>query len=277
MSVIASQKVARRIARRRAGLSFLDRRLPRDERIVGMQDRALRRTVRVPAPHHVGSHRSYEPTHGLATRFPPVKNASTARGWTIFKNVIVSHESELEHRVSMRTQARNDVVALHSQYPVFDYNGPDGKDHTHTADFYVEYDNEWTEALVVKHEKEREENEDIIERILQNPSSQSVDRIVLLTETYGNIEALENASMVMWSREYHHQPDVDEVLEIVRRQSGWMRFGTLLMNTPYVARRRAAIWRLIDTGVLFSSTGEKITELSWLGYDPAGSATGLRG
>ncbi len=277
MSVIASQKLARRIDRRRAGLGFLDRRLPRDERIIGMHDRALRRTVRIPAAHHAGQLRSYEPTHGLATRLPPVRNASTARGWTIYKNVIVSHESELEHRVSLRTQARNDVVALHSQYPVFDYDGADGEAHTHTTDFYVEYDDHWTEALVVKHEKERAEAEDVIRRIFDDPSSQVVDNIVLLTETYGNIEALENANMVLWSREYHHQPDVDELLDIVRRQPGWVRFGTLLMHTPYIDRRRAAIWRLIDVGILFSSTGEKITELSWLGYDPAGSATGLRG
>ncbi|MGO7611189.1 hypothetical protein ACC689_07860 [Rhizobium ruizarguesonis] len=277
MSVIASKKLAQRIARKRAGLASLDTRRPRDERISGMQDRALRRTVRDPAPHHVGPHRSFEPTHGLATRVPPVKNASTARGWTIFNNVIVYHESELEQRVSLRTQARNDVVALHSQYPVFLYDWEDGETHDHTADFYVEYEDGWNEALVVKHEKERAEMEDVIERIKAGPNARIVNDIRLVTETYGNIEALENANMVLWSREYHHQPDVDEVLEIVRRQLGWMRFGTLLLHTPYVARRRAAVWRLIDAGVLFSPTGERVTELSWLGYAPAGGPTGLLG
>ncbi|MGO8532055.1 hypothetical protein ACC756_17090 [Rhizobium ruizarguesonis] len=277
MSVIASKKLSQRIARKRAGLAFLDTRRPREERISGMQDRELRRTVRIPPPHQVGPRRSYEPTHGLATRLPPVKNASTARGWTIYKNVIVSHESELEQRVSLRTQARNDIAALHSQYPIFPYAGTEGEMHNHTADFYVEYEDGRNEALVVKHEKERDETEDLIERIKANPASRIVDSIRLVTETYGNIEALENANMVLWSREYHHQPDVDELLEIVRHQPSWIRFGTLLMHTPYIARRRAAIWRLIDAGVLFSSTGERINELSWLGHAPAGGATGLLG
>ncbi|MGR9422215.1 hypothetical protein [Rhizobium leguminosarum] len=277
MSVIASQKLAQRIARKRAGLAFLDRRRPRNERISGMQDSTLRRTVRLPPAHDAGPRRSYEPTHGLATRVPPLKNARTSRGWTIFKNVIVYHESELEQRVSLRLQARNDVAALHSQYPIFHFDGADGKRHMHVTDYYVEYDDGRTQAVIVKHEKKRKEMEDMIKRIVADPSSNVVDSIVLRTEAYGTIEAMENANMVLWSREYHHQPDVDELLDIVRRLPGWFRFGSLLKDGPSIGRRRAAIWRLLDAGLLFSPTGEKITEVSWLGYAPAGGGTGLFG
>jgi hypothetical protein len=277
MSVIASQKVAQRIARKRAGLGFLDVRRPSIDRASGLLETSLRMTAVPLAAKDDEPYRSYDPTHGPATRVPASKNARTSRGWNIFKNVIVYHESELEQRVSRRGQARNDVALIYSQYPVFFYVGEDGKVHDHTCDYLFIYKDGLKQAILVKHEKQRAETLDLIQRIKEHPSSNVVDDIVLRTEKYGSIEALENSGMAIWSRGHHDQPDVDELMNVVRRLPGWFRFGSLLKDCVSVPRRRAAVWRLIDLGYLFSPTGEKITDISWLGYAPAGGTTGLLG
>lgn len=271
MSVIHSRELARKIARRRVGLGFLDQKAARGRNAVPSCP------LRLTEPKSSERRVIYDRTHGPATRQPPLKNAKTARGWTYFNNTIVYHESELEHRVSLRIQSRNDVVELYSQYPVFNYEGRDGKIHDHISDFFKIYANGYREAVIVKQERKRKEMEDLIERILANPSSSQVDGIVLRTETYGTINALENAMMIRWSRQYHDQDDVDELLKVVAGLPGWFRFGTLLRDCASIARRRAAVWRLIDAGILFSMTGEKITELSFLGYASAGGPTGLYG
>lgn len=290
MSVIHSREVARKIARRRARLGFLDRRRPRSENISGMQDTSLRSTVRLPeeriklAPKietvsaKDGALVVRDLTHGLAKRIPPAKNMKTARGWTIHNDIIVYHESETEKRVALRMGVRNDIAELHSQAVKFQHRDEDGSWHEHTADYLNIFTDGWKQAVLVKEERKRKEMEALIRRIYADPSSKQVDEIILRTETYGTIQAAENALMIRWSREYHDQADVDELLEVVRGlQSGWFRFGSLLKSCPSMERRRVAVWRLIDVGILFSPTGEKITELSFLGYAPEGSATGLRG
>lgn len=274
MSVIHSRAVARRLSRKRAGLSSLDRRRPSADRISGMQDAKLHRTVLLPTTSRRVIH---DRTHGLATRVAAGKNAKTARGYILFDGVVVYHESELEHRVSLRIAARNDVKSLHSQFPVFRYVDDDGVLRRHVADYYVEYKDGHRQAILVKLEKKRGEMEDLMRRIQLNINPRVVDDVQLLTEKYGSHDAAENANMIRWFRHYHHQPDVDELLAILRRLSGCVRFGTLLLNCKSVPRRRAAVWRLIDLGILFSPTGEKISELTWLGYAPEGGPTGLLG
>lgn len=273
MSVIHSRSISRKIARKRAGLQFLDQRRSRPDGLSGMQDTALRRTVLLPATNRV----IHDPTHGYATRVPATKNAKTARGFTMFNDVKVYHESELEHRNVLRLQARNDVVSVHSQFPVIRYADAGGVLREHVVDFYVEYSDGYRQACIVKQERKRAEMEDLIERLEASRNPKVVDGIKLLTEVHGSHAAAHNAKMVLWSRDYHHQEDVDELLAVVRLLKSWVRFGELLRNCSSIPRRRAAIWRLIDAGILFSSTGEKITELSWLGYATEGGPTGLLG
>jgi hypothetical protein len=271
MSVIHSRALARKIARRRVGLGFLDHRK-------GYGPKAIPScTLRLTEQKSLERRVIYDRTPGPAARMPPLKNAATARGFTFFKDTIVYHESELEHRVSLRLQARNDIARLYSQYPVFTHLDDDGKPHQHTADFCVVFNDGFRQAVVVKKETKREAIEDLIRRISAHPSANQVDGIVLRTEKYGSIDALENAMMVRWSREYHDQDDVDELLEVVSDLHGWFRFGSLLRDCVSIERRRVAVWRLIDAGILFSVTGEKITEMSFLGHAPAGGPTGLCG
>ncbi|QFY62697.1 hypothetical protein FZ934_20165 (plasmid) [Rhizobium grahamii] len=276
MSVTFARSVSRRLSRKRVGLDFLDRR-NRDDRIFGLQDKSLRRTLTVPERRVPNPKTLYRLTHGPAARVPPMKKMKTARGYTIFNNYVVYHESELEHRVSLRLQTRSDVAQLYSQSPVFHYHDDEKKLHRHVADFLAIYKNGFRRAFVVKMERKREEMEELIERIKAHPSSRAVDDIQLLTERYGTIEAAENAEMIRWSRERHDQDDVDELLALLVGKEGWFRLGTLLRDCPSLLRRRVAIWRLIDLGHLFSVTGEKVTELTWLGFAPSGASTGLCG
>lgn len=269
MSVIHGKGLAYRINLKRAGLDFLNTR-PKKAPIHGLQDPNLPHTVAIsyiePVRAPASATRWNRPTAGLATRKPPVKQAKTARGWTIHNGVVVWHESELEHRVSLRLQARTDVVHLHSQYPVFNWTDDDGKVRKHTADYFVIFPDGVKLAIVVKHEKKRAQMLDEIERIKADPSFAQVDDIRLLTETYGSIEAAENAKAILWSRRHHDQSEVDTLLAELGKVHAPLqfRFGELLRNCATRRTRRIAIWRLIDAGVLISSTGEKINELTWL-------------
>jgi hypothetical protein len=277
MSVTFARSVSRRLKRKRAGLEFLDRRRRSDDRISGMQDPSLRRTLAPAERRKPRQETWYPPTHGPAARRPALKNVKTARGFTIFNNYVVYHESELEHRVSLRLQTRNDVAELYSQSPVFHYFDEDGRLHKHITDFLVVYKDGFKQAVLVKQERHRAKMEALIERIKAHPSSHVVDDIQLRTELYGTIEAAENAELIRWSRERHDQEDVEELRALVRFKQGWFRFGELLRDCPCVTRRTVAIWRLIDLGFLFTPTGETVTELTWLGSAPAGGPTGLFG
>jgi hypothetical protein len=269
MSVIHGKGLAYRLNLKRAGLDFLNKRTDK-AKIFGLQDPKLRNTVAVPCNKPATEPRKEvfwnPPTAGLAARKPPVKQEKTARGWTLFKDVVIWHESETELRVALRIQARRDVVLMYSQFPVFAYRGEDGKMHQHTADLYVEYEDGLKQAIVIKHEKKREMMLDEIERIKADPSFAQVDDIRLVTETYGTIEAAENAKNIIWSRRYHDQSQVDALLAFLAKSSGpvQFRFGELLRHCESRRLRRIAIWRLIDLGLLISPTGEKISEITWL-------------
>lgn len=271
MSVLHGKRVARRINRKRAGLGFLNERRKKKAELVGFQDASLK--------YHRPSTPDVRPTvrrelywnppgPGFATRRPPLKQARTARGWTIFNGIVVYHESELEHRVSLRIQSRNDVAQLHSQFPVFSFTDAEGKCHRHTADFYVVYKDGFRQAILVKHENKREEMLALIERIKLHSSSAQVDGIHLLTEKYGSIDAFENASFILWSRRHHDEQQADILLELVFGMPERFRFGELLRNCECRRQRRVALWRLIDLGILIPLTDGKIDELTWLAKCP---------
>jgi hypothetical protein len=205
-----------------------------------------------------------EPTAGRASRKPADKQAKTARGFTIFNGVIVWHESQLERRVSKILQARNDTVAVESQCPVVHHYDDDGVLHQHTCDFFVTLNDGREIAVIVKHEMKREQMLEMIKRIKAGPSCHKFDDIRLITEKYATHEGAENANNILLSRNFHNGAEVQALSEIVDQMKGNFRFGDLMRKCSDEQRRRAAIWRLIDSGHLISHPGEKITELSWL-------------
>jgi hypothetical protein len=205
------------------------------------------------------------PDHGHATRRPPLKQAKTTRGFSVFKNVVVYYESVLEQRVSSVIQARNDVAELHSQYPVVSYVGADGNRHLHTFDYYVVFKDGHRVAVAVKYEAKRAEMLDLLWRIKSADIKHVADDVALMTQSNATLSDFQNATAIMWSRAHHDDREVADLLEIVCDLPGQFRFGELLRGCRNVANRRVAIWRLIDALFLVPLHRELITENSWLG------------
>ncbi|MCA2434861.1 Tn7 transposase TnsA N-terminal domain-containing protein [Rhizobium leguminosarum] len=273
MSIHAARLVAARMRMRRAGLGFIHK---RKADIGGMPDPTLRATTSSVAfaastslPVSIENETLYEPTHGLALRSTLRKDKSSAKGFEFFNNVRVYFDSEIEHRCLLRFMTRQDIAEIHSQALLFNYKDAEGKLREHTIDYLIIYKDGWRDGIVIKPERRRDEMEDLIERFKAHPSSAQVDGFQYLSETYGSIEAAENADFIFWSRDFDIDHEVADLLEIVRTINGYVRFGDLMRSCRDIDERRVAIWRLIDLGVLFSPTGERITELTFLARDPA--------
>ncbi|WP_143565658.1 hypothetical protein [Sinorhizobium fredii] len=204
------------------------------------------------------------PHHGLATRIPPVKDAKTARGFSIYKGIIVYHESKLEQRVSTVLQARNDVEQLHSQYPVLRWRGKHGKYHKHICDYCVFHADGSRTAVVVKNERKRAVMEEVIRRMKDEDFSSHADDIALLTNVDATHDRAANAEAILWSRTVEAEAEVEVVHRMVDGMAGQIRFGELLRGAPKIGYRRAAIWKLIDRGILIPEDGVRVNELTWL-------------
>ncbi len=194
------------------------------------------------------------------------KNKSSrgsSRGFRVINGVIVQHESLLESRFCWTVQARTDVEYIFSQATTLHWRDDDEVVRKHVLDYVVKYRTGTLRGFILKMERKRAEMEDLIAR-LKAFGIAPLDDIKLVTETYATYERAENARWVLWGRENHDELDVEILLEIVKRMTGWFRFGDLLRGCNDVKARRVAIWRLIDLGVIFSPTGERITEVTWL-------------
>ena len=270
MTIHSARLVAQRMRMRKAGLGFLNRN-PSKADLKGMQDPNLRDTTPLKAiAADVASMQSdpsatfYDATTGLALRDPLYKSAATSRGWEFFNGIRVFFESELEHRCLLRFITRNDIAEIHSQAVLFNFHDKIGKPHEHFIDYLLIYKDGFRDGIVVKPERKREEMLLLIKSIKADPSFAQVDDLRFLSETYGTIEAAENAEFVLWSRDYHDEKEVEDLLRMVSKINGYVRFGDLLRSCHSIKRRRVAVWRLIDLGVLFSPTGERITDLTYL-------------
>lgn len=205
-----------------------------------------------------------EPTEGHATRRPPIRQAKTARGYTIANDTVVFHESELEHRVSTIIQARNDVRELHSQFPVLPFTDVDGVVHKHTFDFYVIFNDDHRVAVAVKYVKKQKQIHDMFRRIEMTTFSHVADDLRLMTELDASYDAFHNAQAILNSREFFDADEYKATRSIASRLAGQFRFGELLRNCSNFGVRRNAIWQLIDHGLLVPLEVERISEMSWL-------------
>ncbi|WP_404976398.1 Tn7 transposase TnsA N-terminal domain-containing protein [Agrobacterium larrymoorei] len=212
----------------------------------------------------------YTPPHsGLATRSPPLKQAKTSRGHSIYRGIILWHESLLELRVSYLLQTWKNVREIHSQYPRVTYIDADGKTCKHTFDYYVVYEDGRRLAIAVKMNRKRAAMLDMLARIeaggiTHKRGPRLADETRLMTEKDGNVASFHNCSEILAARETYSDASVEELREIVRRMTGRFRFMTLLSGCRNVAVRRSAIWRLIDLGDLVPESIGRIDELTWL-------------
>lgn len=215
-----------------------------------------------------------EANHGLAVRVPALKQAKTARGHTDYRDTVVYHESELEHRVSTVLQTYRGLARLISQYPKVEYADDDGVIHEHTFDYFIELEDGTRIAIAVKYERKRTEMLDLLGRICANgitgvsKTGKRVrgiaDGVALVTDAQATHEAFENAYFLLSSRTQHDQAECALLHDIVQKMPDTFRFGHLLTNCWPRAKRRTAIWRLLDLGVLKPVAAGRIDELSWL-------------
>nr|WP_245444893.1 TnsA endonuclease N-terminal domain-containing protein [Mesorhizobium soli] len=221
-------------------------------------------------PENPKSFRYTAPHPGLATRKPALKQATTSRGHSIFRGIILWHESLLELRVSYKLQTWKNVREIHSQYPRVSYIDADGKTRNHTFDYYVVFEDGRRLAIAVKMYRKRAVMLDMLSRIEQAGIAEKsggrrlADETLLMTERDATLASFHNSSEILASRETCDPADEHELREIVRRMTGRFRFLTLLSGCQDVAARRAAIWRLIDLGELVSEGIGRIDELTWL-------------
>lgn len=220
-------------------------------------------------PENPGAFRYTPPHPGLATRKPALKQAKTSRGHSIFRGIILWHESLLELRVSYLLQTWHNVREIHSQYPRVTYIDADGRTRTHTFDYYVVFEDGRRLAIAVKMNRKRAMMLDMLSRIEDAGISHKggrrlADETRLMTERDGTVASFHNCSEILASRETCDPAAEDELREIVSRMIGRFRFMTLLSGCRNVAARRAAIWRLIDLGELSPEGIGRIDELTWL-------------
>lgn len=216
----------------------------------------------------------HEPTHGLAKRAPPLKQAKTARGHTIFGDTIVYHESETEHRVSTILSAYCDLREIHSQYPKVEYVDADGVRRAHTFDFYGLDTSGLRVGIAVKDDRKEEAMTDLMGRIIANGITGIendgrrvpgiVDVVLVATNKHATFTVYENAQAIVASRSHHDDGECHALAKIVQRMPGSFRFGQLLLSAPSPSKRRTAIWRLIDLRVIEPCDDGRIDELSWL-------------
>ncbi|MBM7043589.1 hypothetical protein JTP94_00255 [Rhizobium lusitanum] len=205
-----------------------------------------------------------EPTEGHATRRPALRQAKTARGFTIFNGTVVFHESELEHRVSTIMQGRADVRELHSQFPVLSFSDDDGVIHDHTFDYYVVFNDGFRVAIAVKHARKQAQILEMFNRIARQDFSHVADDLRLMTEEDATYEAFYNAHDILRAREHFDTIEYETTLSIAKRLAGRFRFGELLRGCRHVGSRRDAVWQLIDRGHLVPLSRGRISDLSWL-------------
>ncbi|SCX31406.1 hypothetical protein DSM25558_5207 [Agrobacterium sp. DSM 25558] len=188
---------------------------------------------------------------------------STARGFTIFNNEEIQHESGNEHALSTILQARQDVAVLKSQWPVIRYIDQDNVIRRHTIDYSVVFKTGKSIAIAVKPEKHRISTEALMRRISKTGDYTNIDSFKVVTEAYATKGRFANARHALWSRDYHDDQEMDRTLSLFKKHSSmhvwefyegaknWMRF--------------AAIWRLVDLGyVLPAFPADHVTDLSRL-------------
>ncbi|MCZ7861676.1 hypothetical protein O9X98_09700 [Agrobacterium salinitolerans] len=207
-------------------------------------------------------------------RKPPATHAKTLRGFSIFKETVVYHESDLERRVSKVLQLRKDVKAIYSQFPVLLYRDADGVWCEHICDFCVVFDDGEIVAVAVKHARKSDVMADLLKRIKaegfvrknRNGSTTpgAVNDIRLMTEREATYGAYENAERIMRARRMRNEAEYDRAYDAVQKFRGPFRFGELLRGCENRATRRTALLLLIDECVLLTETPGRIDDLTML-------------
>lgn len=209
-----------------------------------------------------------------AVRKPPATHGRTLRGFSVFNDTVIYHESDLERRVSALLQLRKDVREIYSQWPVLLYRDADGDLREHICDYCVVFDDGDAVAVAVKHARKLAVMQDLMDRIRAEGflrknrngtrSRGAVSEIRLMTEHDATYGAFENAVRILRARRMRDDGDYRRTHDLVQKFGGRFRFGELLRGCDDRAIRRNSILLLIDDGVLIPQTQGRIDDLTQL-------------
>ncbi len=207
-------------------------------------------------------------------RKPPATHGKTLRGFSIFRETVVYHESDLERRVSKIIQLRKDVKAIYSQFPVLLYRDAEGVWREHVCDFCVAFNDGEIVAVAAKHAYKSDAMADLLKRIKAegflrknrngSTTSAAVHDIRLMTEREATYGAYQNAERIMRARRMRNEAEYGRAYEAIQKFHGPFRFGELLRGCEDRAARRTAILLLIDECVLLTETPGRIDDLTVL-------------
>lgn len=193
------------------------------------------------------------------------KGGKSERGFTIFNGHEVHHESFQEHKVSVVFQTDPTVADIFSQQPRVDYVDEKGKKRFTIFDYLVLEKTGQRVGVAVKEEEEREAMEQMFKMIAETSTQTSIDKAVVVSGEQVTLHKYNNASDQLWAREFAQHEEVELVLEMLVGRTTvqfWELYDRAFMGKW---KRKAAIWDLIDRGILKPVDEEnRINDLSRL-------------
>lgn len=143
----------------------------------------------------------------------------------------------------------------------------------HIFDYCVRYASGFAEAIAVKPEEKvgrrtrdgRASLQEIVDFInAQGVLAGYAHRAVVQTRSHVPHDEADNARLLRRFRRYRHEDDVREALDAATHLGDRFRFADLLAGATVRSRRRAAVWNLIDDGVLVPEERGRVRDRSWL-------------
>jgi hypothetical protein len=217
-----------------------------------------------------------DPSPSPGVRVPTTKGARTARGYTIFKNCVVHHESELEHRTSIRIQSRNDVKILISQPYKVRFIDENGDVTHHIFDYHIEYVDGLRVAVAVKPCEKVGVLAALLGCLLESGKlvredgtlgslDEAFDRITIIDENWASLDEYHNAKAVLWALKKPREQACPIVWQrALSLRSTKLRYIDLISGLPDNAARHIAFWLLVHAGVLTPVEEGRIDDLTWM-------------
>lgn len=203
---------------------------------------------------------NYPPRPSDGSRRPSPKSNRSFRAFIIDhqRNREFVTESMLEANVLFCLMADRSIDVLREQWPVID----DGEGGRHVFDFWAQRFDGRRTAYAVR--PEALINQSGLQRKIDCINCYGVgglaDEAVILTDRDITVSDIYNAKRLLRSRRLRNDADVAEALELVSIIHGAVTFHSLLLGADVEARRRIALWSLIDLGVLRAVHGGAVLD-----------------
>jgi hypothetical protein len=193
------------------------------------------------------------------------KGGKSERGFTIFNGHQVQHESFQEHKVSCIFQADPTVADIFSQQPRVDYIDENGTRRSTIFDYLLIEKSGRRVGVAVKDEEYREEMEEMFEMIAETSDQTVIDEAIVVSGEQATLPKFNNALDILWARDHAQHDEVELVAKLLVGRTTvqfWELYDRAFMGSW---KRKAAIWDLIDRGMLKpTNEEERINDLSRL-------------